>query len=224
MKQTLQQLREVVAWKLKDRYLLQQGAPQPGFLTALLNEGQSFVSEATYCNFAVATETGVLDQADYSLNTGVLQDMDIFLVQRVLWDNTKISITDQATLDRDTASWRTAGSGTPKYAAIDFPGWLVLYPKPDAASANDVTGFDDIIKMLLFLEPLPMLTDSDVCRLDNRYQRYVVEYAFNVLTNKFSDNELLKQLLLKERGRNMQRAVKLFTRKVGGKIDKFETY
>ena len=223
MKQTLSQLRDTVAFKLRDRFLLQPGAPHPAFLNALLNEGQTFVSEATYCNFAIVTETGVVDQADYSLNTGVLQSMDIFLVQRVLWDNKKIIITEQEILDRDNSTWRTAASGTPLYAAIDFPAWLCLYPKPDADSANDVTGFVDIIKMLLFLEPSPMLTDSSLCGIDNRYQRYIVEYAFNVLTNKFSDNEMLKQILLKERGKNINRAVKEFNRKIGGKIDNFET-
>ena len=215
MKQTLLQMRDTVAWKLRDKFLLQPGAPHPAFLDALLNEGQTFVSEATYCNFAIVTEDGVLGQADYSLNTGALENKDIFLVQRVLWDNEKITITEQEILDRDNSTWRTAVPGTPRYAAIDFPTWLVLYPKPDVNLTNG-------IKMLLFLEPTSMVNPADVCGVDNRYQRYVTEYAFNVLTNKFQDNELLKQILLKERGKNIQRAVKLFNRKVGGHIDGFE--
>ena len=221
----LLEMRDVIAWKIGDKYLLKQGAPTALLMDATLNEGQTFVSEATYCNFAITTETGVLNQADYSLNTGVLQDRDIFLVQRVLWDNKEIEITEQSILDRDSSTWRTAAAGTPRYAAIDFPAWLVLYPKPDAASANPnpLIGFINIIKMLLFLEPPKMLTPSSECGVDNRYQRYVVEYAFNVLTNKFSDNEMLKQILLKERGKNIQRAHKIFNRRIGGHINNFGT-
>jgi len=215
----LKEMRDIVAFKLKDKFLLQAGAPHPAFIDALLNEGQTFVSEATFCNFTIVTETAIAEQGEYPLNTGVLQNRDIFLVMRALFYNKPIIITDQATLDRDNSNWRVATSGLPKYATIDFPNWFVLYPKPSATCVLDLT---DAIKMILFLEPAAMLNDSSECKVDRRYCRYCVEYAYNTLTNNFQANEIIKQILNKERGKNIQRAIKTFNRKIGGQIDTFE--
>lgn len=205
----LSEIRDRVGYKLNDRYLQNT---QHAFIDDVINEAIDMIANATHWNWTIATMNSTANVRDYPLNTGGLLDRDIYKIMSVAYMTTVpntfkfLDIQSHYYMDRNSQTWLSTSAGTPSTAVID-PSLLSLDPMPD-------TSVIDAIRMLIFLDYPKLVNATDKVLLPKSYAKYIPIYVYNTLKNDDAQNNNLRLMLEKERGKNIFYAEREFHKKL----------
>lgn len=209
---TRKQCRSKIAYKLQDPALTK--VADIDIVDSFIDDARYWLVDKTYCLYSKFSRRLTADQTQYNIRSigGTNKDKALKILC-VLWKDSDgkyypLEPISEYELDKNHSSWRTDSSSTPRYAAIDGH-WLTIFP---AYTASVTAG----IWVITIRRPDELTGDDDDLGIPSEYNRFIIDYVFNTMTNKDANNEVLAEQVLKRlRAKTMTRLARTFDIKSG---------